>query len=101
MTDPEIGAFADAHRNRGRDAAYRLANAVVAVVLVAVGVLTVLGVVFADGLVRAIAPGLESPRLAALLARIMMPFLLLVSLAAVAMGMLNAQSRFGAPAGLV
>jgi putative peptidoglycan lipid II flippase len=93
-----VPAFADAHRNRGRDAAYRLANAVVGVVLVAVGVLTLLGVVFADGLVAAIAPGLESPRLAALLARIMMPFLLLVSLAAVAMGMLNAQSRFGAPA---
>ncbi|ABS25690.1 murein biosynthesis integral membrane protein MurJ [Anaeromyxobacter sp. Fw109-5] len=93
-----VPAFADAHRNRGRDAAYRLANAVVGVVLVAVGVLTALGVVFADGLVAAIAPGLESPGLAALLARIMMPFLLLVSLAAVAMGMLNAQSRFGAPA---
>ncbi len=45
-----------------------------------------------------IAPGLEARGLAALLTRIMMPFLLLVSLAAVAMGMLNAQSRFTAPA---
>jgi len=93
-----VPAFADAHRNRGRDAAYRLGNAVVALVLLAVGVLVALGVVFADGLVSAIAPGLEARGLAALLARIMMPFLLLVSLAAVAMGMLNAQSRFTAPA---
>ena len=36
--------------------------------------------------------------LAALLTRIMMPFLLLVSLSAVVMGMLNAQCRFTAPA---
>src|SRR5690349_4551908 len=32
------------------------------------------------------------------LTRIMLPFLILVSLAAVAMGMLNAQDRYGAPA---
>ena len=32
-----VPAFADAHRNRGRDAAYRLGNAVVAIVLLAVG----------------------------------------------------------------
>ncbi|WP_242341092.1 MULTISPECIES: murein biosynthesis integral membrane protein MurJ [Anaeromyxobacter] len=93
-----VPAFADAHRNRGREAAYRLGNAVVALVLLAVGILTALGVVFAGGLVAVIAPGLEASGLAALLARIMMPFLLLVSLAAVAMGMLNAQSRFTAPA---
>ena len=46
------------------------------------------------------APGFapEQAALAAYLARIMMPFLLLVSLAAAAMGMLNAQGRFTAPA---
>lgn len=94
-----VPAFADYDRNRGREAAYRLANTVVALVLVLVGLLTVLGIVFAEEVVAAIAPGLGGAApLAARLTRIMMPFLLLVSLAAVAMGMLNAQSRFTAPA---
>jgi putative peptidoglycan lipid II flippase len=93
-----VPTFADAHRNRGAEAAYRLANAVVALVLLLVGVITVAGIVFADRVVAVIAPGLEADALAALLTRVMMPFLLLVSLAAVAMGMLNAQARFAAPA---
>jgi putative peptidoglycan lipid II flippase len=93
-----VPAFADAHRNAGREAAYRLANAVVAVVLVVVGALTIAGAVFSGAVVRAIAPGVEERALAALLTTVMMPFLLLVSLSAVAMGMLNAQGRFTAPA---
>jgi putative peptidoglycan lipid II flippase len=93
-----VPTFADAHRNRGPDAAWRLANAVMALVLLVVGVLVVLGVAFADAIVGLIAPGIAEPALAALLTRVMMPFLLLVSLSAVAMGMLNAQGRFTAPA---
>jgi putative peptidoglycan lipid II flippase len=93
-----VPVFADAHRNAGRDVAYRLANALVALVLLVVGALTLLGVAFSDAVVAAIAPGLREPALASYLTRIMMPFLLLVSLSAVAMGMLNAQSRFTAPA---
>lgn len=94
-----VPAFAEYQRNRGVDAAYRLANTVVALVVVAVGTLTLLGVLFARPIVGLMAPGLgEWSALATTLTRIMMPFLLLVSLAAVAMGMLNAQSRFTAPA---
>jgi putative peptidoglycan lipid II flippase len=93
-----VPAFADADRNAGREAAYRLANVVVAVVLLVVGAVTALGIAFSGGVVAAIAPGVEERALAALLTRVMMPFLLLVSLSAVAMGMLNAQARFTAPA---
>lgn len=95
-----VPAFADAHRNRGQAAAYRLANAVVALVLVVVGALVLVGVLAARPLVDAIAPGYagDQAALAAFLTRIMMPFLLLVSLSAAAMGMLNAQGRFTAPA---
>jgi putative peptidoglycan lipid II flippase len=95
-----VPTFADAHRNRGPAAAYRLANAVVALIVLVVGAITLLGVLFADPLVGAIAPGFaaEQANLAAALTRIMMPFLLLVSLSAAAMGMLNAQGRFTAPA---
>jgi putative peptidoglycan lipid II flippase len=95
-----VPAFADAHRNRGPEAAYRLANVVVALILLVVGAITVLGVGFAGPIVGALAPGYAPAQaeLAATLTRIMMPFLLLVSLSAAAMGMLNAQSRFTAPA---
>ncbi|WP_248358317.1 murein biosynthesis integral membrane protein MurJ [Anaeromyxobacter oryzae] len=93
-----VPAFAEAHGNRGADAAYRLGNAIVAVLLVVVGTITIAGVAFAGPIVRGIAPGLEEHALAATLTRVMMPFLLLVSLSSVAMGMLNAQQRFTAPA---
>jgi len=93
-----VPTFAEAHRNAGREAAYRLANVVVALVVLVVGALTLLGMTFSGAVVATIAPGLRERELAALLTRVMMPFLLLVSLSAVAMGMLNAQSRFTAPA---
>jgi len=93
-----VPTFAEAHRHRGSEQAYRLGNAVVAVLLLAVGAATVAGVLWAGPLVRVVAPGLAEAELAAALTRVMMPFLLLVSLSAAAMGMLNAQSRFAAPA---
>ena len=61
-----------------------------------------LGIVFSPQLVATWAAGYThtpgKAELTVLLTRIMMPFLLLVSLAAVAMGMLNAQQRFVTPA---
>ncbi len=94
-----VPTFVDARRNRGEGAARRLAGTVVALVLVVVGALVLLGVLLAEPLVGLIAPGMgEHAGLAAGLTRLMMPFLLLVSLSAVAMGILNAQGRFTAPA---
>src|SRR5574341_764649 len=95
-----VPTFAEHRRNRGVEAAVALANAVAGAILVVVGALTLAGMLWADPLVATIAPGFgpEAALLAARLTRIMMPFLLLVSLAALAMGMLNAQSRFTAPA---
>jgi putative peptidoglycan lipid II flippase len=95
-----VPTFADYLRNRGRDAAVALANAVVGLILIVVGALTLAGILWAGPLVALIAPGFspDQAALAAELTRFMMPFLLLVSLAALAMGMLNAQGRFTAPA---
>src|SRR5512137_111061 len=95
-----VPTFADAHAKRGKEEAYRLANALVGVVLVVVGAVVIAGLLAAPTIVRLLAPGFgpEEAEFAAFLTRIMMPFLLLVSLSAVAMGMLNAQSRFTAPA---
>ncbi|RMH44842.1 MAG: murein biosynthesis integral membrane protein MurJ [Deltaproteobacteria bacterium] len=86
----------------GPDAAYALANRVAGTLVVIVGALVLTGAVFAPHIVDAIAPGfaVEPAKrdLTIELTRIMLPFLALVSAAAVAMGMLNAQDRFAAPA---
>ena len=62
--------------------------------------LTLLGVIFAAPLIGVLAPGfpVEKAALTIQLTRIMFPFILLVSLAALVMGMLNAVNRFTAPA---
>ena len=86
---------------RGGDAdAWRLANKVATLTAVVLGLLCALGMVFAGDLVALLAPGFD-PDKAALtthLTRIMFPFILLVSLAALVMGMLNAKDLFGVPA---
>jgi putative peptidoglycan lipid II flippase len=95
-------AFIGEEKQRGLEAAYRLANLVMSLLLLVVGGLSLLGIVLAPQLVSLWAKGYSAvpgkAELTVLLTRIMMPFLLLVSLAAVAMGMLNAQKRFFAPA---
>jgi putative peptidoglycan lipid II flippase len=86
----------------GEAAAWRLANLVVNTLAVVVGLLTVVGIWLAPALVEVIAPGFAGiPGKVALtveLTRIMYPFLLLVALAAVAMGVLNTRGVFGVPA---
>jgi putative peptidoglycan lipid II flippase len=95
-------AFAERLRLGGKAEAYRLASLVLTTLLVLVGLLTILGILFAPQLVATWAAGFSSvpgkTGLTVLLTRIMMPFLLLVSLAALAMGMLNAEERFLWPA---
>jgi putative peptidoglycan lipid II flippase len=82
----------------GHRLARRLLSLLGAVLLAAI----VLGFLFAGPLVDALAPGYEhisgKTELTILLTRVMLPFLPLVSFAAVAMGMLNAQEKYGAPA---
>lgn len=95
-------AFQAARKSEGFAAAQRLANLVATCLLAIVSVLVLLGVIFAPEMVEQWAAGFAQvagkTELTVLLTRIMMPFLLLVSLAALAMGMLNAQGRFTPPA---
>lgn len=97
-----VPTFTDTLKNQGRAQAIRLANLVIGAILVVVGGLTLLGIYFAPWIVDAMAPGfseVEGKRdITVLCTRIMFPFLPLVSLAAVTMGQLNAQERFGPPA---
>jgi len=81
-------------------AAWHLANKVTTLAVVFLSAITVLGVVFAPWLVAVLAPGFDAPKaaLTVTLTRVMYPFILLVSLAALAMGLLNARNVFGIPA---
>jgi putative peptidoglycan lipid II flippase len=86
---------------RGSDEdAWQLANKVATMTGLVLGLLCVVGMVFSPQLVALLAPGFdpEKAALTAHLTRIMFPFILLVSLAALVMGMLNAKNRFGVPA---
>jgi putative peptidoglycan lipid II flippase len=81
-------------------AEWRLANKVATLAVVTLSTITLLGIIVAPWLVGLLAPGFD-PAKAALtvtLTRIMWPFILLVSLAALVMGMLNARNVFGIPA---
>ena len=81
-------------------AAWRLANKVATLTVVTLSVITILGILSAPWLVAALAPGFDAQKaqLTVTLTRVMYPFILLVSLAALVMGMLNARNVFGMPA---
>lgn len=97
-----VPTFKATLKKEGPDQAYRLGNVIAGNLLVIVGSLVLAGALFAPQIVEAMAgdfaatPG--KSELTIELTRIMLPFLALVSLAAVAMGMLNAQEKFAAPA---
>src|SRR5947208_370481 len=85
----------------GDQSAWRLANKVATLTAVFMSAITLLGIMFAPQLVELLTWGSWSPDktvLTILLTRIMWPFMLLVSLAALVMGMLNAKHVFGPPA---
>src|SRR5881398_3411323 len=85
----------------GDESAWRLANKIATLTAVFMSVVTLLGIVFAPQLVDLLTWGSWSPDKTALtisLTRIMWPFMLLVSLAALVMGILNAKHVFGPPA---
>ena len=97
-----VPTFTDFLMNRSREEAHRLAGLVMAALFLITGALALLGIWFAPELVALIAPGFSAipgkAEFAARLTAIMMPFLPLVALSAVLMGMLNAQRRFFVPA---
>jgi putative peptidoglycan lipid II flippase len=86
----------------GKPRAWQLAHSVITALVAITAVLVIAAMVFAEPLVRFYAAGFaEVPgklELTVLLARIMTPFLTLVAVAAVFMGMLNALGHFFVPA---
>src|SRR5580693_529722 len=95
-----VTTFSKTIARGGDEDAWRLANKVATMTALVLGLLCVLGMVFSAQLVALLAPGFDPDKaaLTAHLTRIMFPFILLVSLAALVMGMLNAKNHFGVPA---
>lgn len=98
-----VPTFVDYLQNRDRKEAAHLANLVATAIILMVGGLCVLGMVAAPWFVplltqnwEATAP--EKVLTAVTLTQIMFPFLLLVALAAQAMGVLNSCNQFAVPA---
>src|SRR3982750_1485107 len=95
-----VTTFSRRIATEGDDSAWRLASKVATLTVVFMSALTVLGIIGAPVLIEILAPGFppEKAALTIQLTRIMFPFILLVSLAALVMGMLNARNVFGMPA---
>ncbi|HEX8999864.1 MAG TPA: murein biosynthesis integral membrane protein MurJ [Blastocatellia bacterium] len=103
-----VSTFSQTITKRGEQAAWRLANLVNNALVVVVSLIVLAGIIFAPQIVNLLLePGkyqadaaiaATTYNLAVTMTRIMFPFLLMVSLAAVAMGVLNTKDRFGVPA---
>ena len=97
-----VPVFSEYLSTRSKEEAARLASLVASALILVVGTICALGVIFAPNIVNLMASGFaEDPAkfaLAVRLTRIMFPFLLVVALAAQAMGILNASNQFGVPA---
>ncbi|MDR0648342.1 MAG: murein biosynthesis integral membrane protein MurJ [Synergistaceae bacterium] len=95
-----VPAFARVHKRDGADAALRLARQVMTILTVACSLVVLAGMLVSPLLVRLIAPGFtgEQAVLAGAITRVLFPFLLLVSVGALAMGVLNSIGSFFVPA---
>ena len=98
-----VTTFSKRARTMGDESAWALASKMMTLAAVVMSAISLLGIVFAGPIIRLMAVGWidEAPEkieFTIQLARIMFPFILLVSLAALVMGMLNAKKVFGMPA---
>jgi putative peptidoglycan lipid II flippase len=97
-----VTTFTQTLSAKGKAEAIRLSNRVATLIILSIMAISAIAWIYAPEIVRLLAPGFfDVPGKAALtikLTRIMIPFLLLITLAAQAMGMLNAFNIFGVPA---
>ncbi|MBA7653390.1 putative lipid II flippase MurJ [subsurface metagenome] len=97
-----IPVFTEYLQNRSKDEAFLLARVVLTFLVLILTIITILGIIFSPLIVRIIAPGFggigEKYALTVLLTRIMFPYIFLVSVLALFMGILNSLKHFAAPA---
>ena len=95
-----VKVFTDYQLKKSEAEAWQLASLIFNALAIVLSVITIVGILVAPYLVPLLARGFspEKAALAVTLTQIMFPFILLVALAAVAMGVLNTRGRFGVPA---
>jgi putative peptidoglycan lipid II flippase len=102
MSSAFIPVFTEYQKLKSKQDAWELASAVFTTLLTIVTGLTIAGILAASGIVWVLAPGFhDDPAklgMTTLLTRIMFPYLIFISLAALAMGVLNSLRAFAAPA---
>ena len=102
MSSAVIPVVTEHQTKYGDEEAKRLVRIIFTSITIFVGLICVVGIIFTPAIVTAIAPGfLNMPdkfSLTVLLTRLMFPFLLFISLAAIVMGALNTRRIFFIPA---
>jgi putative peptidoglycan lipid II flippase len=97
-----VTVFSDYDANRGARATWQLAGTVLTFFAVFLSLLTLAGMYLAGPIVTLLAPDFQQvagkTALTVQLTRIMLPFLVFISLAAVVMGILNTRGKFFIPA---
>jgi len=95
-----VKVFTDYQINKSEKEAWHLASLVLNALAVVLSVICIIGIIFSRQFINLIADGFspEKAALATTLTQIMFPFILLVAMAAVAMGVLNTKGVFGIPA---
>jgi putative peptidoglycan lipid II flippase len=97
-----VTVFTDYDQKKGAEATWRLANNVLLTLTLLLSLITLLGMFFSEEIIRIMAPDFGRVpgkiALTRLLTNIMFPFLILISSAAVVMGILNTKGRFFVPA---
>jgi putative peptidoglycan lipid II flippase len=101
MSAAFVPTFNSILQKEGEEKAFRLTNLTFCAILIVVGSLTTLGMVLSPYIVQILAPQfIEDPEKFAVtvtMTRIMFPFLLVISWAAISMGMLNSLGEFFIP----
>ncbi len=97
-----IPTFSDYLINRGKEDAFKLANLVINFLIFVIGIIIIAGFIYTGDIVKFIAPGFldvaSKFKVTVTMTRILLPFLLFVSIASVFMGMLNVYNKFFLPA---
>jgi len=97
-----VPVFSEYHLKHTQEEFWELANVLLNLLLVILAAITILGITFAPLIVRLIAPGFTPDpyklNTTIKLTRIIFPYILLVSLAAYSVGILNSLKHFAIPA---
>ena len=102
LTVSFVPVFTEVLEKKGEKSAKELVSIVFTAFSLILALLTVLGVIFAPQIILVLAPGYsgiaQKAELTVFLTRVMFPYLLLICLVALAMGVLNSLKHFFAPA---